>query len=116
MHFLLLKGMSMQINLQMMNMLAYLSDMSEQKMQGKNKNILNNIQEELTDLKADRTLKLKLEIPLGIFRFSVRSEYPAISEIAVHMLLQFSTTYLCELGFSTFTEIKTSKRESQIHL
>ena len=71
-----------------------------------------NIQEELADLKADRTLKLKLlEVPLDTFWLAIRSGYPAISEMAVNVLLPFSTTYLCELGFSTLTEIKTSKRE-----
>ncbi|XP_067123773.1 SCAN domain-containing protein 3-like [Centruroides vittatus] len=71
-----------------------------------------HLQEELAELKADRTLKLKLlEVPLDTFWLTVKSEYPAISEMAVNMLLPFSTTYLCELGFSTLTEIKTSKRE-----
>ncbi|XP_067142494.1 protein FAM200A-like [Centruroides vittatus] len=71
-----------------------------------------HLQEELAELKADRTLKLKLfEVPLNTFWLTIKSEYPAISEMAVNMLLPFSTTYLCELGFSTLTEIKTSKRE-----
>lgn len=78
------------------------------------KHLPNNLglQEELADLKADRTLKLKFfEVPLETFWLSISSEYPAISEMAVNVLLPFSTTYLCELGFSTLTEIKTSKRE-----
>ncbi|XP_023226698.1 zinc finger BED domain-containing protein 5-like [Centruroides sculpturatus] len=60
-----------------------------------------HLQEELAELKADRTLKLQLlEVPLDTFWLTVRSEYPAISEMAVNMLLPFSTTYLCELGFT----------------
>ncbi|XP_067119329.1 protein FAM200A-like [Centruroides vittatus] len=71
-----------------------------------------HLQEELAELEADKTLKLKLlEVPLDTFWLTIKSEYPAISEMAVNMLLPFSTTYLCELGFSTLTEIKTSKRE-----
>ncbi|XP_067131371.1 zinc finger BED domain-containing protein 5-like [Centruroides vittatus] len=71
-----------------------------------------HLPEELAELKADGTLKLKLlEVPLNTFWLTIKSEYPAIFEMAVNMLLPFSTTYLCELGFSTLTEIKTSKKE-----
>ncbi|XP_067131374.1 zinc finger BED domain-containing protein 5-like [Centruroides vittatus] len=71
-----------------------------------------HLPEELAKLKPDGTLKLKLlEVPLNTFWLTIKSEYPAIFEMAVNMLLPFSTTYLCELGFSTLTEIKTSKKE-----
>jgi hypothetical protein len=48
---------------------------------------------------------------LDTFWLSVKEEYLVISEMAVRILLPFSTMYLCELGFSTLMEIKTSKRE-----
>lgn len=39
------------------------------------------------------------------------SEFKNISEKAIKILLQFSTSYLCEHGFSTLTNIETNKRE-----
>jgi hypothetical protein len=51
-------------------------------------------------------------MPLDTFSLAIRGEYPAIFEMAINVLLPFSNPYLCELGFSTLTEIKTSKRGS----
>lgn len=45
------------------------------------------------------------------FWISMKTEYPELSEKAVKILLPFSTSYLCELGFSALTEIKSKKRE-----
>jgi len=64
-------------------------------------------QEQLLELQSHRSLKLKL------FQFwsFIKTEYPIITEIAINILLPFSTTYLCELGFSALTNIKNKKRE-----
>jgi hypothetical protein len=69
-------------------------------------------QEELMNVKADRTLQLKFhELSSDTFWLSAKEEYPVISKLAVRILLPFSITYLYELGFSTLKEIKTSKRK-----
>jgi hypothetical protein len=69
-------------------------------------------QAELTDLKADRTLKLKFrEFSLDTFWLFVREENSVISEMAVKIFLPFSTMYLSALGCSAPTEIKTSDME-----
>ena len=75
-------------------------------------NLSLKAEEELMAISCDRTLRLKYsEITIDSFWISVQQEYPVISEIAVSILLQFSTSYLCELGFSTLNNIKTKKRE-----
>jgi len=38
-------------------------------------------------------------------------EYPTLSKKAIKFLLQFSTSYLCELGFCYLSNIKNKKRE-----
>jgi hypothetical protein len=69
-------------------------------------------EEELVSLSTDRTLKMKfLEASVDEFWISIQKEYPALSRKALNVLIQFSTSYLCELGFSTLTNIKTKKRE-----
>jgi hypothetical protein len=45
------------------------------------------------------------------FGLITRQDYPVIANMAVRMLLAFSTTYLGELVLSRLSEVKTSKRE-----
>ena len=45
------------------------------------------------------------------FWIFAQEEYPSLAKKAFTILLQFSTSYLCELGLSTLTNIKTKKWE-----
>lgn len=68
--------------------------------------------EELAELQADRTLKLRFrETSLLQFWILVKQEFSVLAEHALCILLQFSTTYLCEQGFSALANIKNKKRE-----
>jgi hypothetical protein len=65
-------------------------------------------EEQFTELQCDCTLKMKFsEVPLDVFWISVRKEYPVISAKTVKILLQFSTSYICEQAFSCLTKAKT---------
>ena len=76
-----------------------------------NWNLCLEEEEELISLSSDRTLKIKhSEFHLDRFWISVRGQYPKLSKRAINILLQFSTSYLCELGFSTLTNMKNKKR------
>ncbi|XP_025414287.1 protein FAM200A-like [Sipha flava] len=83
-------------------------------MQGKNENILTS-----SDKLNGFLQKINLQMFLltadidsdGEFWHFIKPEYPIITEIAINILLPFSTTYLCELGFSALTNIKNKKRE-----
>lgn len=69
-------------------------------------------QEQLMEIREDRTLKMRFgDMELDRFWISVKKEYPAASSSAVAILLPFSTTYLCELSFSSLTYIKNKYRE-----
>jgi hypothetical protein len=68
--------------------------------------------EELAELQSGRTLQLKYgELSLLKFWVLAKEEYPEIAVEAVNMLLHFSTTYLCELGFSALTNITRNARD-----
>nr|XP_006124427.1 creatine kinase S-type, mitochondrial [Pelodiscus sinensis] len=72
--------------------------------------LLSLQEQQLTELQCDRTLKIKCsEMPLDVFWISIRREYPVISAKAVNILLQFSTSYLCEQAFSCLTNIKSKE-------
>jgi hypothetical protein len=46
----------------------------------------------------------------------MQSEYPVIAKEAINILLHFSTTYLCELGFLALINIKKQKMgETSLH-
>ena len=58
--------------------------------------------EELASFSSDHGLKRKYaQLPLDTVWISVMEEYPTLSKNAIKVLLQFSTSYLCELGFLT---------------
>ena len=68
-------------------------------------------EEELASVSSDRKLKLKhSEFTLDAFWLLVKKEHPVIAQKALRLLLQFSTSYLCEFGFSALTTMKHKKR------
>ena len=69
-------------------------------------------EEELASISSDRGLKLKhAQLTLNAFWISIKNDYPVLSTKAIKVSLQFSTSYLCELGFSYLNNIKNNKRE-----
>jgi hypothetical protein len=46
------------------------------------------------------------EVPLDVLSISIRKEYPVISTKAVKILLQSSTSYLCEQDFHVWQILK----------
>lgn len=69
-------------------------------------------QEELIDVASDRSLQLLFRESknLGQFWVFVAKEYPNLGAAALKVLVPFSTTYLCESGFSALTAMKTKYR------
>ena len=54
-------------------------------------------EEELCELQCDCTLKIRFtDLSLDKFWISVKEKYPAIHRKAINILLQFSTSYMCE--------------------
>jgi len=72
----------------------------------------NAEQEQLIDIKNDVMLKGDFsKMELSEFWISIGAQYPELSYSAIKILLPFGSSYLCELGFSALTEIKSKKRE-----
>lgn len=68
-------------------------------------------QESLIEFSCDETLKAAFKKQTLLdFWIKQHSEYPVLSDKAVHFLLPFATTYLCEKGFSSLVVIKTKYR------
>lgn len=67
--------------------------------------------EQLIDISTDETLRVRFNISsCAKFWMSLQVEYPQLSEKALHTLLPFASTYLCEAGFSKLVAIKTKQR------
>ena len=68
-------------------------------------------EEELVEIKNDRTMLLILEEE-NLQNFWIRASkmHQNVAKKALQVLLQFSTTYTCEASFSAMVNLKTSKR------
>ncbi|XP_075234145.1 protein FAM200B-like [Lycorma delicatula] len=76
-----------------------------------------NEEEELILLSSNRDLILKhSEESINSFWINIRCEYPIIAKKALYILLQFSTSYLCEFRFSALANIKTKKRSRLLNV
>ena len=69
-------------------------------------------EEQLPDFKVLNALKdaFNNKSDLSSFWLSLHYSYPVLSKNASVMLVQFSTAYLCEAGFSDLVTIKTKSR------
>ena len=75
-------------------------------------NLTTTEDEQLIDLRNDKFYVTTFsEKNLDEFWLSVENLYPAISLKAVKILLPFASSWLCEFGFSSLTEIRFKKRE-----
>ena len=73
----------------------------------------SQLQNDLIELSEDSGLKQKYrEVDLPCFWIQASREYASLSERAIMFLLPFTTTYLCESGFSTVTTTKSKARNS----
>ncbi|XP_034525746.1 protein FAM200A [Ailuropoda melanoleuca] len=66
---------------------------------------------ELLQLSSSFTLRNYYKtLSLSAFWIKIKDEFPLLSRKSILLLLPFTTTYLCELGFSILTQLKTKKR------
>ncbi|XP_003927501.1 protein FAM200B [Saimiri boliviensis] len=74
-------------------------------------NLVPEEENELLQLNSSYTLKNDYEtLSLSAFWIKVKEDFPLLSRKSVLLLLPFTTTSLCELGFSIFTQLKTKER------
>lgn len=65
----------------------------------------------LVDVSSDGSLKMAFrERSLTDFWILIQPEHPELVESALKVLMPFSTTYKCEVGFSTLVGLKTKQR------
>jgi hypothetical protein len=68
-------------------------------------------EENLIELSCDNSLKARFgSTELTEFWISIKDEYPLLSDKAQRILIPFSTSYLCEAGFSVVAAIKRKYR------
>jgi hypothetical protein len=68
-------------------------------------------EDELTEKRDDRRMKLKRSsTDTASFWLSLRQEYPIITKKAIEALHPFSTSSLCEAGFSAMNTMKSKNR------
>ncbi|XP_068205161.1 protein FAM200C-like [Palaemon carinicauda] len=73
--------------------------------------LLESLQEEAIDLKCDLSMKRDFEtMKLEEFWVKYLPMYPKVGEEALRVFLPFSSTYLCEAGFSALFVLKTIQR------
>ena len=77
-----------------------------------NENILSdNLQEEFLEMKCNTTANDDFEaMSLNDFWTKYLPVYKNMGSVAIRTLLPFSSTYLCESGFSTLVSVKTKSR------
>ena len=73
------------------------------------------LKEDLIELRTNRALEMQFESKtLEEFWCSALDVFPTLGGKALHVLMPFATTYLCESGFSSLLSIKTpSKNRNQ---
>ena len=65
----------------------------------------------LVEISTDSSLKIKFnENTISNFWFSLRRDHFDLSKLALQVLIPFTTTYLCEKGFSAPVYIKNKYR------
>ncbi|XP_073337223.1 zinc finger BED domain-containing protein 5-like [Pagrus major] len=73
-------------------------------------------EEALVELNSNMDLKQKMsEVSLAHFWLSVETKFPHLTKKAVKVFIPFTSTYLCECGFSALTMIK-SKYQSRLRV
>lgn len=74
-------------------------------------NLATKLKENLLELSADGMLHLEFKSEnLDTFWLKRRTEYPELTTEALKCLIPFSTSYLCELAFSSMAQIKCKLR------